>query len=716
MSRRLVSPAMAGCLLVLASLPVFAQRGGWVDWVIVDDLPAAPTESTPTESRPPAVVTPAPARPAVKKLPAQVWKTLAPFKSASEFDEFRRKARDIARTHGWSWGFLRQRRNDGPLLAQEATEEPCDPGLQECAGESLDEVMATGIRASRPTSITNNQVAGVDEGDIVKAYDRFLVVLMHGRLFSVDTGAATGNLRLVDRVDTYQDAKDESWIDEILIYKDTVLVTGYSYETDASNIALYRIDEQGRFRFLARYFIESEDYYSWENYATRIVDGKLVIYTPFDLSEYDVEAPMPLPRIRRFTEPRGFSEWRPLFDAESIYRPIQPAIHPALHVMSVCPIDPAAELQCEARGIVGPHDHEMYVAPDHAYLWLTTDRDELAAPEVDDCEPGQNVFRQRGSPSAVYRMTVSRGRLAAVHTEGRPADQFALEEKGSSFWALVRRPPLACNAIDEEGIDYEPLALLQVHASEFSTRPPRLTWSSYHDMPRVSNDWSLQTRFAEGHVLYGGDGERYVRGGGYVQEEDQLIVVPLSQPARKRILTMRHGVDRVELFGENAVVFGSTNEDEDLAVSSVKLASRPRIVDTRVLAGASESEGRSHAFNAIATERGDGLMGLPIEYQEESSRSSGETPTHVQFFAADRELRLHDAARLSATPEAELDPNNPYECHISCYEWYGNSRPIFYRDRIFALIGHEVIEGTYMGGRVTESARLDLTSMPAYPR
>jgi hypothetical protein len=139
------------------------------------------------------------------------------------------------------------------------------------------------------------------------------VVLLHGRLFSIDTGNASGQLTLVDRVDAYDDPKIESWIDEILIFRDTLLVTGYSYETSSSNISLYRINADGHFDFLARYSIESNDYFDWQNYATRIVDGKLVIYTPFDLSEYPADKSMALPRIRRFTEKERFSEWQPLF-------------------------------------------------------------------------------------------------------------------------------------------------------------------------------------------------------------------------------------------------------------------------------------------------------------------------------------------------------------------------------------------------------------------
>jgi hypothetical protein len=51
----------------------------------------------------------------------------------------------------------------------------------------------------------------------------------------------------------------------------------------------------------------------------------------------------------------------------------------------------------------------------------------------------------------------------------------------------------------------------------------------------------------------------------------------------------------------------------------------------------------------------------------------------------------------------------------SCVDWYGNTRPIFYRDRLFALMGSEFVEGELAGGLLKELARLDLTREPHLP-
>jgi hypothetical protein len=44
-------------------------------------------------------------------------------------------------------------------------------------------------------------------------------------------------------------------------------------------------------------------------------------------------------------------------------------------------------------------------------------------------------------------------------------------------------------------------------------------------------------------------------------------------------------------------------------------------------------------------------------------------------------------------------------CVASCMDWYGNARPIFYRGRIFALMGYELVEGAVDGDALGERSR-----------
>lgn len=656
----------------------------------------------------------------------QTWRMLAPFRDLAEFNDFRKRAREIARANGAWWASTRQEYRGGPLLAQAEPEaEPCDPAEQECveAGGEIEEIVTTGQRASKNASITNNQESGVDEGDIVKAFDRFIIVLYHGRLFSIDTGEGPGALRLVDRVDAYQSAQLDDWIDEALIFDDTVLVTGYSYETDSSNIGVFRIGKDGVFSFVARYFIESEDYYSWENYATRIVDGKLVIYTPFDLTDYGAKQEVSFPRIRRWTEQEGYTPWQPLFAISDVYRPIQPALAPAMHVVSACTL--GAELDCDSRGIVAPWHREMYVSPENIFLWVTSseyDVRHLRPAKVPECEPGANPLRMRGWPSAVYKLSLADGRITAVHTEGAPPDQFALDEQRGSLWALVHRPPLQCDLDDDdEEAEDRTLALARVPLYAFDVRPPRMQGPDHYALPPVASEYryDLQTRFTDGFLLYGsaqGRG-RAAWGGKYYDpyQPGTLTVVRLGSPEYPGMIKLSHSVDRIELFGANAVTFGYQGND-DFAVSSVALDRRPRLSDTQPLPGVIESENRSHAFNALAQDDGSGIFGIPtMDTRHFRTSRYYDTPIDVQFITASRGLDLASAEKLAGHADSEM-PESDYECEVSCIDWYGNARPIFFRDRIFALIGQEFVEGSLTGGRVAELARLYLTTKPAHAR
>jgi hypothetical protein len=148
-------------------------------------------------------------------------------------------------------------------------------------------------------SITNVQTAGVDEGGIVKLHGDHLIVLRRGRLFTVSVRA--GELRPVAMVDAYpRGAEPAEWYDEMLVEGDRVIVIGYSYRRGGTEVSLFAIDRRGGLRHLSTSHLKSNDYYSSRNYAARLVDGKLVFYTPLWLGFQDPLASLPAMR-----------EWRP---------------------------------------------------------------------------------------------------------------------------------------------------------------------------------------------------------------------------------------------------------------------------------------------------------------------------------------------------------------------------------------------------------------------
>jgi len=59
------------------------------------------------------------------------------------------------------------------------------------------------------------------------------------------------------------------------------------------------------------------------------------------------------------------------------------------------------------------------------------------------------------------------------------------------------------------------------------------------------------------------------------------------------------------------------------------------------------------------------------------------------MFLRTHELDFQSLGDLQARPESAMNDG----CRASCMDWYGNARPIFIGERMFALMGYELVEG-----------------------
>lgn len=281
-------------------------------------------------------------------------------------------------------------------------------------GGDLEEIAVTGMRVAE--SITNTQTEGVDEGGIVKVHGGHLVVLRRGRLFTVSI--ADGKLEPVYWTNAYASNMDptETWYDEMLVHEDRVVVIGYSYERGGTEIALFHIDVAGKLRHEATYHLRSDDYYSSRNYASRLVDGKLIFYSPLPLSDMDSlpalrRWPQFAPRDRDAFEKSGFARIAP---AQKIYRPARGAVHPwsVLHAITTCDLD-APELRCEAVGVIGTYGEVFYVSASAVYVWTEVERSKTDS-----------------GTAIVYRLPLDSSPPTALSTVGMPIDQFFVPRSG----------------------------------------------------------------------------------------------------------------------------------------------------------------------------------------------------------------------------------------------------------------------------------------------
>jgi hypothetical protein len=64
-----------------------------------------------------------------------------------------------------------------------------------------------------------------------------------------------------------------------------------------------------------------------------------------------------------------------------------------------------------------------------------------------------------------------------------------------------------------------------------------------------------------------------------------------------------------------------------------------------------------------------------------------------------------DSIKLVGTVESGKDTSI---CQSSCIDWYGNTRPIFLKDRLFALMGHELAEVKLSGETLAPAGRVQM--------
>jgi len=664
-----------------------------------------------------------------RELEALASPELQAFAGEQEFRRYLREANRIYRKRHPSRRYWRGSHGDAPtpefLVAQAEVADPecTDPELcpQDAESDATAAISVTGSRVSTPT-ITNVQVAGVDEGDIVKQVGDYLLVLQDGRIFALHYPS----MRLTDRIDVYRRDEDgdpagADWYDEMLVQGDQVIITAYSYEDEASEISVFRLDRaSGRVARRGVFLITSDDYYDVDNYATRIIGDRLVIHTPFEADQVEDRDSRPV--VRRWlpgeTREEAIRNGRKLFEARDIYRPVFGLEEPVVHTLSVCPLGDVAErgLDCRSTAFVGTRSAEMFVTPESIYLWMSSvswnDWGEYDCPKVAGRAAASQV-----APAAVIRLPLESGGPSVLGLRGRTYDQFSMDEHEGRFRALVSWGRDYC---DIEVERTEEVALIDQPRSAFGPvyREPRDSRFIPLPPPGV---FRVENRFAGNWLVYGGrqnySGRPYDLENGEETEHPSAIAVPLGDPSASVMLDQPHNVIRLERVGDDMLINGYRDLG-GLSLSYIDLGQTARITSTYRLDNRFESEGRSHAFNSIANADGSGIIGVPtIERVDQASRawwwSSASDLSYLTFDAAGR---LADAGFLEGKGEDEVETAPGYRCEVSCIDWYGNARPFFLGGKVFGLIATELVEAELVGGKVTERRRVDLTAARDAPR
>ena len=535
---------------------------------------------------------------------------------------------------------------------------------------------------SEAESITNVQHAGVDEGGIVKLHGDHLVVLRRGRLFTVAIGG--DELKPISVVDAFGPDIDprNTWYDEMLVSADTIAVIGYSYERGGTEVGLFNIDGTGNLAYRSTYHLRSNDYYSSRNYASRLIGNKLIFYSPLYLNNNTENPFQNFPAVRRWHKGANADEFQRIVSATHVYRPernLELNYGTALHTVTVCDLS-GGDFKCEATAVLGPPGRVFYVSPDAVYVWVN-----------DWVNRGSST----GTQSMVYRMPLDGSSPSALGVAGAPIDQFSfLESSDGNLNVLVRAESVGDGMWGAE-MTAGDVALLRVPLTSFSDGSQDATAFNYRKLPKPSG-YTFQNRFVGDYLLYGTGS-----GWGNPQQvgRSNLVAVRWAGGEVNRIL-LPHGVDRIEQLGNDAVVIGT--DGTDLQFSSVRLGEWPEVADRFTRKGASQGELRSQGFFYKPDGPNSGTLGLPISTPARPGYQHLFDSSSAILFLRNDSLHFEEVGELAARSDKAVDD----ACRASCVDWYGNSRPIFVKGRVLALMGYEIVEGTMGDGRMRELRRV----------
>jgi len=532
-------------------------------------------------------------------------------------------------------------------------------------------------------SITNNQVEGVDEGDIVKMHGDHLVILRRGRLFSVRLGDdALEPKSMVNAWGPGQ--RSGGWYDELLIDGDTIVVIGYSYRERATEVGLFDIDARGVIQWRDTMFVRSSDYYSSRNYASRLVGHRLLMYMPVPL-RINGRDTLHLPAVRS----RAVAAWNTVVPFEHLYRPLQPLGYaPTVHTVMSCDLANRG-FACQAVGVVGPGSRNFYVSGSAVYLWVNSEQEAWETPNE----------QREARPAVLYRFPLDCTEPGAVRVRGAPIDQFSFDERRDVLRVLLSASGEG-EAMWRAEAERGDVGLLIVPLQQFTAAVPTVAGSAYRGVGRVTGSlWSMHNRFVGDHVLFGVGAGWAPRGEG--RPRAPLYVHHVSSGTTTE-LAVPFSVERIEPLGRDALVVG--NQGNDLTFASVALDATPTLANRYTVRGASQGETRSHGFFFAPSGDRAGVLGLPITYGNDEGGwySLRNVSSAVLFLGVDA-LTFREMGSLRSASRGVDD-----RCVSSCADWYGNARPIFWQDRTFALLGYEVVEGSVVAGRVRERRRVDV--------
>jgi hypothetical protein len=284
---------------------------------------------------------------------------------------------------------------------------------------------------------------------------------------------------------------------------------------------------------------------------------------------------------------------------------------------------------------------------------------------------------------------------SAVGVSGSPVDQFSFLESEDKHINVLVRSNTAGDGMWGAEVAAGDVALMRLPLSNFNDGSQDASSWTYHPLPKPAG-YTFQNRFVGNYLLYGTGS-----GWGAPQQNKANLYAVRWTDGETNELALTHGVDRIEALGANAIVVGT--DGKDLHFTAVRLGETAEVADEFIRKDASQGELRSQGFFYKPDGPDSGVLGLPISVPGRAGYQHLFEGSAAILFLRNDSLHFAELGELGAQSERAVDDR----CRASCVDWYGNSRPLFVRGRVLALLGYEIVEGNLQDGRMRELRRIN---------
>jgi hypothetical protein len=556
-------------------------------------------------------------------------------------------------------------------------------------------VSNSGARSAPEYRVDGDPPPDVEQGATARVVGRFLVILRRGRLFVIDleTGKRTGHsLRPAGVIDVPEEGLDSQSLryEKVFAYGNRIIVWGRRYFGRGIDIASFTLGHNGNLFRDATYQIRVDCDNDCE---PSFLAGRLVFHRAIPISLKSDEPYASLPAIRRWTREATEKDFHQLVTPSSVFRFSNDSSfgrHVAVHAITVCDAR-SAELTCQTRALIGPSSDAFYVSPSAAYIWTESSQSHSKA------APGTQ------STSMLARVPLGGSTPTGLRVSGSPTDASSFrEEDGKTLRVFVRLNGETSDTPDSAG---HTAALLRVSLADFGDGTHAASAGDYRTLPTVEGN-SFENRFVGKWLIYGIGHADYIMDESMFSSTLFAVRVDGGEPLRFRL---PHMMDRMYVAGSISITIGSSSKME-LIASALNLTDD--LVHAKEFAVPPPARGHLElaAFAAPDDVTGKSVIGVTVRrhwHDDPPSRVLSRNSTEILF------LRIADG-RLTQVgaiqPRSQIfTADGADACIGSCEAWYGYARAIFVRDRIFALVGYELVEAGITHGRLVELQRLDFS-------